>query len=76
LVTGLLAIPLGIAITACLVWGINVAAFGWRLPLHIFPGEISLTLITAVLVALLAAGLPMFKLWRTPPRSLLAEEET
>lgn len=76
LVTGLLAIPLGIAITACLVWGINVAAFGWRLPLHIFLGEISLTLITAVLVALLAAGLPMFKLWRTPPRSLLAEEET
>ena len=75
LVTGLLAIPLGIAITACLVWGINVAAFGWRLPLHIFPVEIGLTLVTAVLVALLAAGLPMFKLWRTPPRSLLAEEE-
>ncbi|WP_417614852.1 FtsX-like permease family protein [Oceanisphaera sp.] len=76
LVTGLLAIPLGIAITACLVWGINVAAFGWRLPLHIFPVEISLTLLTAVLVALLAAGLPMFKLWRTPPRTLLAEEES
>ncbi|MBM7457120.1 putative ABC transport system permease protein [Oceanisphaera litoralis] len=76
LVTGLLAIPLGIAITACLVWGINVAAFGWRLPLHVFPGEIGLTLITAVLVALLAAGLPMFRLWRTPPRALLAEEES
>ncbi|HSH47781.1 MAG TPA: ABC transporter permease, partial [Halomonas sp.] len=75
LFTGLLAIPLGIAITACLVWGINVAAFGWRLPLHVFPGEISLTLATAVLVALLAAGLPMLKLWRTPPRALLAEEE-
>ncbi|MFP2768127.1 ABC transporter permease [Oceanisphaera sp. KMM 10153] len=76
LVTGLLAIPLGIAITACLVWGINVAAFGWRLPLHFFPGEMSLTLVIAGLVALLAAGLPMFKLWRTPPRALLAEEES
>ncbi|OEY67524.1 ABC transporter permease [Marinobacter sp. X15-166B] len=75
LVTGLLAVPLGIAITACLVWGINVAAFGWRLPLHVFPAEISLTLLTAVLVALLAAGLPLLKLWRTPPRALLAEEE-
>ncbi|GAA3713152.1 FtsX-like permease family protein [Oceanisphaera sediminis] len=75
LVTGLLAIPLGIAITACLVWGINVAAFGWRLPLHVFPAEMSLTLAIAVLVALLAAALPMFKLWRTPPRALLAEEE-
>lgn len=76
LVTGLLAIPLGIAITACLVWGINVAAFGWRLPLHIFPGEMVLTLTTAVLVTLLAASLPMLTLWRTPPRALLSEEET
>lgn len=76
LLTALLAIPLGVAITACLVWIINVAAFGWRLPLHVFPAEISFTLLTAILVALLAAGLPMLKLWRTPPRALLAEEES
>ncbi|WP_245888817.1 ABC transporter permease [Halomonas denitrificans] len=76
LVTGLLAVPLGIAITACLVAVINVAAFGWRLPLHVFPGEIALTLATAVAVALLAAALPALTLWRTPPRELLAEEET
>ncbi|MEQ6917726.1 ABC transporter permease [Halomonas aquatica] len=76
LVTGLLAVPLGIAITTCLVAVINVAAFGWRLPLHVFPGEIALTLATALGVALLAAGLPALTLWRTPPRALLAEEET
>ncbi len=75
LVTGLAAIPLGIAITACLVAVINVAAFGWRLPLHIFPGEMALTLATALGVALLAAILPVLKLWHTPPRTLLAEEE-
>ena len=75
LVTGLAAIPLGIAITACLVAVINVAAFGWRLPLHVFPGEMALTLATALGVALLAATLPVLKLWRTPPRTLLAEEE-
>ncbi|MDT8879344.1 ABC transporter permease [Halomonas saccharevitans] len=76
LVTGLAAVPLGIAITASLVSVINVAAFGWRLPLHVFPGEIALTLATALGVALLAAGLPALTLWRTPPRALLAEEET
>jgi len=76
LVTGLAAVPLGIAITASLVSVINVAAFGWRLPLHVFPGEIALTLATALAVALLAAGLPALTLWRTPPRALLAEEET
>lgn len=76
LLTALLAIPLGIAITACLVWIINVAAFGWRLPLHVFPAEISFTLLTSLLVAVLAAGLPILTLGRTPPRALLAEEES
>ncbi|MGM0981891.1 MAG: FtsX-like permease family protein [Pseudomonadota bacterium] len=75
LVTGLAAVPLGIAITACLVAIINVAAFGWRLPLHVFPVEIGITLGTALLVALLATGLPALTLWRTSPRTLLAEEE-
>ena len=74
LATGLLAVPLGIAITWGLVAVINVAAFGWRLPLHVFPGEIALTLATAVAVALLAATLPVLRLWRAPPRALLAEE--
>ncbi|QJQ97655.1 ABC transporter permease [Halomonas sp. PGE1] len=74
LVVGLAAIPLGIAIAWGLVAVINVAAFGWRLPLHLFPGEILLTLATAVGVALLAAALPVLRLWRTPPRDLLAEE--
>ncbi|WP_254276035.1 FtsX-like permease family protein [Halomonas sp. 3H] len=74
LATGLLAVPLGIAITWGLVAVINVAAFGWRLPLHVFPGEIALTLATAVAVALLAAALPVLRLWQAPPRTLLAEE--
>lgn len=74
LLTGLLAVPLGIAITAGLVGVINVAAFGWRLPLHIFPGEVALTVTTAVAVAVMAALLPALRLWRASPRALLAEE--
>ncbi|CAM3821852.1 ABC transporter permease [Vreelandella rituensis] len=76
LVTALLAVPLGIALTACLVSVINVAAFGWRLPLHLFPGEILLTVGVAVGVAALAALLPVLSLWRTPPRELLSQFET
>ncbi|RTQ99163.1 ABC transporter permease [Halomonas nitroreducens] len=74
LATGLLALPLGLAVSACLVGSINVAAFGWRLPLHVFPGGMLLTLATALGAALLAGGLPSLALWRTPPRALLAEE--
>ena len=73
LLTALAAIPLGIAITWVLVAIINVAAFGWRLPLIMFPGSIVATLATAVAVALLAAALPAFKLWRTSPRAMLNE---
>ncbi|MGM0701599.1 MAG: FtsX-like permease family protein [Pseudomonadota bacterium] len=75
LATGLLALPLGSLLALGLVAVINVAAFGWRLPLHLFPGEMALTLATAVGVALAAAALPALRLWRTPPRALLAEEE-
>lgn len=74
LMTGLLAVPLGIAITWGLVAIINVAAFGWRLPLYLFPSEMAITLSTAVGVALLAAALPTLRFWRASPRTLLAEE--
>jgi len=75
-VVGALALPLGTLLALGLVAVINVAAFGWRLPLHVFPGEMALTLATAVGVALAAAALPAVKLWRAPPRALLAEEAT
>lgn len=74
LTVGALAVPLGSVLALGLVAVINVAAFGWRLPLHVFPGDIALTLATAGVVALLAAALPAARLWRTPPRALLAEE--
>ncbi|MDW5378603.1 ABC transporter permease [Halomonas sp. HP20-15] len=73
LATALVALPLGIALAWALVAVINVAAFGWRLPLHIFPGEMAVTLALAVLVAAGAALLPARRLWRSPPRRLLEE---
>ncbi|SHF79529.1 putative ABC transport system permease protein [Modicisalibacter ilicicola DSM 19980] len=71
--TALLAIPLGLLLAGVLVAVINVAAFGWRLPLHLFPGQMLLTLVLAALVAALAALLPAWRLWRIPPRQLLQE---
>ncbi len=66
-----LAIPLGLAVAWLLVAVINVEAFGWRLPLHLFPGQWArLALITAV-VAALAAALPALRLARMPPARLV-----
>lgn len=71
--TALLAIPLGLLLTGTLVAVINVAAFGWRLPLHVFPGQIAMTVALAVVVAILAALVPAWRLRRVPPRQLLQE---
>lgn len=73
LVTAVLAVPLGVALTWSLVAKINVAAFGWQLPLYVFPQQIAATLGLALGVALLAALLPGWRMWRMSPRTLLTE---
>ena len=41
LITALLSLPLGLLVAWCLVAVVNVQAFGWRLPLHLFPGPVA-----------------------------------
>lgn len=69
--TGILALPLGLALAWALLAVVNVEAFGWRLPLYLFP----LDYLRLGLLALVAAGLaalwPAFRLSRMPPTTLL-----
>jgi putative ABC transport system permease protein len=71
LITALLALPLGLLVAWCLIAIINVRAFGWRLPFHIFPLHLIELLGIAMLAALLAMLLPLFKLMRMPPATLI-----
>lgn len=68
--TALSAIPLGIAISWCLVDVINVAAFGWRLPLKLFPSQWLTLVLLGIATALVAATYPLLKLVRTPAADL------
>ena len=70
LLTALAAIPLGIAISWCLVAVINVEAFGWRLPLYLFPEQWFTLGGLGILAAGVAALYPLIKLSRTPPAEL------
>ena len=70
LLTALAAIPLGIAISWCLVAVINVQAFGWRLPLYLFPEQWATLAGLGVFAAGLASLYPLIKLSRTPPAAL------
>jgi putative ABC transport system permease protein len=70
LITALLALPLGLLVAWCLIAIVNVKAFGWRLPFHVFPLHLFELLGVAMLAALLAALLPALKLARMQPAAL------
>jgi putative ABC transport system permease protein len=71
LLTLLLALPLGIALAWCLDAVINVQAFGWRLPLRLFPMQLAQLLGLAMFATLLASAWPLYALYRTQPADLL-----
>ncbi len=71
LITALLALPLGMLVAWCLVAVVNVKAFGWRLPFHIFPAQLVELLAIAMLAALLATCLPVLRLMRLQPAALV-----
>ena len=71
LFTALLAIPVGLGVAWILTSIINVAAFGWRLPMNLYPADWLRLVALALATAGLAAALPVLRLARTAPRTLL-----
>jgi len=69
--TLVLALPLGIGLAWCLDAVINVQAFGWRLPLRVFPLQLLQLTGLALLATLLASAWPLYSLYRTQPADLL-----
>ncbi|KAF0173596.1 MAG: hypothetical protein FD162_1573 [Rhodobacteraceae bacterium] len=69
--TGALALPLGLALAWALLAVVNVEAFGWRLPMYLFPLDYLRLGGLALLAAALAALWPAWRLSRMPPARLL-----
>lgn len=69
--TAALALPLGLLLAWVLLAIINVEAFGWRLPMYLFPLDWLKLFGLALLAAILAAALPARKLRQVPPSELL-----
>lgn len=67
----LCAVPVGLALAWVLLSIVNVTAFGWKLPMFLFPGEYAWLGLYSLLAALLAATWPVARLMRTPPSVLL-----
>jgi putative ABC transport system permease protein len=50
---------------------VNVEAFGWRLPMHLFPADYARLVLLALVAALAAAAWPAWRLSRMAPADLL-----
>ncbi len=71
LITATLALPLGLLVACCLIAIVNVKAFGWRLPFHVFPLQLLKLLGVAMVASLAASLLPVARLARMQPASLV-----
>ncbi len=69
--TAVLALPLGLVLAWALLAVINVQAFGWRLPMYLFPADWAYLFALTLLAAFIAAALPALRLLRLPPADLL-----
>lgn len=69
--TAFAALPLGLALAWVLTAVVNVRAFGWRLPVLLFPAQWATLFALALLTAALAAAWPALRLRRTSPLRLL-----
>ena len=69
--TAIYAIPVGLGLAWMLLAVVNVAAFGWRLPMLVAPGLIVRMGVAALATALAAGALPALRLARITPAQLL-----
>lgn len=71
LFTYLAAIPVGLALAWVLLAIINVEAFGWRLPMILFPLEWLKLSLVALVAAIVSVAIPVIRLAKTTPTDLL-----
>ncbi len=70
MLTFIFALPVGLALAWVLLALVNVEAFGWRLPMQLFPGDWTRLFALALIAAGLAALGPALRLARIPPARL------
>lgn len=74
LVSGLLALPVGVILAGLLVFVINERAFGWSMEFEVLPQTLAGGLLLALAAALLAGLAPAWRLARAPLAAALREE--
>jgi putative ABC transport system permease protein len=71
LATFIAAVPVGLALAWVLLSIVNVEAFGWRLPMRIFPMDWLILAIVALAAAIVSIFVPLRRLATIAPSDLL-----
>ena len=74
LVSGLLAVPVGIVLSAVMIFVINKRSFGWTLHMELGPSVILQAVALALIGAILAGLYPAWRMSRTSPALALRAE--
>ena len=74
LVAGVLAVPMGIALSAVMIFVINKRAFGWTLDMQLGIDVLAQALALALVAALLAGVYPAFRMSRISPAAAMRGE--
>jgi putative ABC transport system permease protein len=74
LVSGALAVPMGLALSVIMIFVINKRSFGWTLQMQVGPGVLAEALLLALVAALLAGVYPAWRMARTSPALALRGE--
>ncbi len=74
LVSGALAVPMGLALSVIMIFVINKRSFGWTLQMQVGPMVLAEALALALVAALLAGVYPAWRMARTSPAVALRGE--
>lgn len=74
LVSGILALPIGLALAYVLIYVVNVRSFGWTMQMIVSPQELVTAFAVAVVAALLAGLYPAWRITQLTPSTALRSE--
>jgi putative ABC transport system permease protein len=74
LISGLLALPVGAAMAAMMIYVVNRRSFGWTMPMEVDPVLLIQTVAVAIVAAVLAGVLPSRRMATVSPAEALREE--
>ena len=74
LISGILSLPVGVAMAAMMIYIVNRRSFGWTMPMEVEPVILLQTVVWALAAAIVAGLVPSWRMAKVSPAEALREE--